>query len=76
MTHNIEAGDSPLQPGGRLLTQGETAERLRRSRQTVWRLGRDGLLPVVRLTPGGRPGYLEADVERLIRDHRRTRPQR
>ncbi len=54
-----------------LLTQEEVCERLRVSRQTVWRYVRDGVLPAVkRKRPGTSRGLLrfrEDDVESFAR---------
>lgn len=47
-----------------LLTSHEVAERCRVSRQTVWRWGNDGTLPIVRLA--GSVRFHRSDVEAFI----------
>ena len=55
---------------GRLLTAAQVAERLGYTERYVWKLGREGVLPRVKL-PGRRyVRFAEEDVERLVRDAR------
>jgi excisionase family DNA binding protein len=64
---------------GRLLTAAQVAERLGYTERYVWKLGREGVLPRVKL-PGRRyVRFAEEDVERLVRDARglaAPRPER
>jgi excisionase family DNA binding protein len=62
---------------GRLLQRREVEERLGISRRTLWRLTKQGAIPVVRFGGGrlgGHPRYLESDIEAFIRAHRRSGP--
>jgi excisionase family DNA binding protein len=55
---------------GRLLTAAQVAERLGYTERYVWKLGREGVMPRVKL-PGRRyVRFAEEDVERLVRDAR------
>ncbi len=55
---------------GRLLTAAQVAERLGYTERYVWKLGREGALPRVKL-PGRRyVRFAEEDVERLVRESR------
>lgn len=56
----------------RLLTAAEVAERLGFSERYVWRLGREGVLPRVKVPGRKYVRFCEADVERFVRDSRRT----
>ena len=51
---------------GRLLTAAEVAARLGYSERYVWRLGREGVLPRVKLPGRKYVRFCEADVQRLI----------
>jgi excisionase family DNA binding protein len=59
---------------GRLLTAAEVAERLGYSERYVWRLGREGVLPRVKLPGRKYVRFCEADVQRLIEHSRDTAP--
>lgn len=56
----------------RLLTAAEVAERLGFTERYVWRLGREGVLPRVKLPGRKYVRFCEADVERFVREGRRT----
>lgn len=56
---------------GRLLTAAEVAERLGYTERYVWRLGREGLLPRVKLPGRKYVRFAEADVDRFVTRHRR-----
>jgi excisionase family DNA binding protein len=55
---------------GRLLTAAQVAERLGYTERYVWKLGRDGVLPRVKLPGRSCVRFAEEDVERLVRDAR------
>ena len=52
--------------GERLLTAAEVGERLGFTERYVWRLGREGVLPRVKLPGRKYVRFAESDVERLI----------
>ena len=59
-----------------LLTVSEVAQRLRVSASLVYRLVRQGLLPVVRVGLGqGRVRVLADDLDRYVSEHRETPEQ-
>lgn len=51
---------------GRLLTAAEVAERLGYSERYVWRLGREGALPRVKVPGRKYVRFCEADVEAFV----------
>ena len=55
---------------GRLLTAAEAAERLGYTERYVCRLGREGVLPRVKLPGRKYVRFTEADVERFVARHR------
>jgi excisionase family DNA binding protein len=57
---------------GRLLTAAEVAERLGFTERYVWRLGRDGVLPRIKLPGRKYVRFAESDVERFVARHRRS----
>ena len=54
------------EPVGRLLTAAEVAERLGYTERYVWKLGREGVLPRVKLPGRKYVRFPERDVERFI----------
>lgn len=56
---------------GRLLTAAEVAQRLGYSERYVWRLGRDGVLPRIKLPGRKYVRFAERDVDRFVTRHRR-----
>ena len=60
---------------GRLLTAAEVAERLGYTERYVWKLGREGVLPRVKLPGRKYVRFAEGDVERFVDGAReRVRP--
>ena len=55
-----------MRDSGRLLTAAEVAERLGYTERYVWRLGREGVLPRVKLPGRKYVRFAEEDVERLV----------
>jgi excisionase family DNA binding protein len=55
---------------GRLLTAAEVAERLGYTERYVWRLGREGVLPRVKVPGRKYVRFAERDVERFVRASR------
>jgi excisionase family DNA binding protein len=55
---------------GRLLTAAEVARRLGYSERYVWRLGREGVLPRVKVPGRKYVRFCESDVERFVRASR------
>ncbi len=55
----------------RLLTAAEVAERLGFTERYVWRLGREGVLPRIKLPGRKYVRFAEEDVERFIDEARR-----
>ncbi len=55
---------------GRLLTAGEVAERLGYTERYVWRLGREGVLPRIKVPGRKYVRFVEEDVEQFVRDGR------
>ena len=55
---------------GRLLTAAQVAERLGYTERYVWKLGREGVLPRVKLPRRRYVRFAEEDVEWLVRDAR------
>lgn len=51
---------------GRLLTAAEVGERLGYSERYVWKLGREGVLPRVKVPGRKYVRFCEADVERFV----------
>ena len=51
---------------GRLLTAAEVAERLGFTERYVWRLGREGVLPRIKLPGRKYVRFAEEDVERFV----------
>jgi excisionase family DNA binding protein len=51
---------------GRLLTAAEVAERLGYTERYVWRLGREGVLPRIKLPGRKYVRFAESDVERFV----------
>ncbi len=62
--------------GRRLLTAAEVAQRLGYTERYVWRLGREGVLPRIKLEGRKYVRFAEEDVERLVREGRQVGPQR
>src|SRR5947207_2912213 len=56
----------------RLLTAAEVAQRLGFTERYVWRRGREGVLPRVKLPGRKYVRFCESDVERFVRDGRRS----
>ncbi len=56
---------------GRLLTAAEVAKRLGYTERYVWRLGREGAIPRVKVAGRKYVRFCEADVERFVREGRR-----
>ena len=56
---------------GRLLTAAEVAKRLGYTERYVWRLGREGTIPRVKVAGRKYVRFCEADVERFVREGRR-----
>jgi excisionase family DNA binding protein len=56
----------------RLLTAAQVAERLGYSERYVWKLGREGALPRVKLPGRKYVRFVESDVERFVREGRRV----
>ncbi len=59
---------------GRLLTAAEVAERLGYTERYVWKLGREGVLPRVKLPGRKYVRFAEEDVERLVQQGRQASP--
>ena len=57
---------------GRLLTAAEVAERLGYTERYVWKLGREGVLPRVKLPGRKYVRFAEEDVERLVQEGRQA----
>jgi excisionase family DNA binding protein len=55
----------------RLLTAAEVAKRLGFTERYVWKLGREGVLPRVKLPGRKYVRFCEADVDRFVREGRR-----
>jgi excisionase family DNA binding protein len=51
---------------GRLLTAAEVAERLGYTERYVWKLGREGVLPRIKLPGRKYVRFAESDVERFV----------
>jgi excisionase family DNA binding protein len=56
---------------GRLLTAAQVAERLGYTERYVWRLGREGVLPRIKLPGRKYVRFAERDVDRFVTRHRR-----
>ena len=56
---------------GRLLTAAQVAERLGYTERYVWRLGREGVLPRIKLPGRKYVRFAERDVDRFVVRHRR-----
>ncbi len=56
----------------RLLTAAQVAVRLGFTERYVWKLGREGLLPRVKVPGRKYVRFSEADVERFVREGRRA----
>jgi excisionase family DNA binding protein len=56
---------------GRLLTAAEVAQRLGYSERYVWRLGREGVLPRIKLPGRKYVRFAERDGDRFVTRHRR-----
>lgn len=63
-----------MQEFGRLLTAAEVAERLGYSERYVWKLGREGVLPRVKVPGRKYVRFCETDVDRFIRALRQGTP--
>ena len=61
---------------GRLLTAAEVAERLGFTERYVWRLGREGVLPRIKLPGRKYVRFAEEDVERFVAGARERPRQR
>jgi excisionase family DNA binding protein len=59
---------------GQLMTASEVARRLGYSERYVWKLGREGVLPRVKLPGRKYVRFCEADVERFVREGRQVSP--
>jgi excisionase family DNA binding protein len=59
-----------METTGRLLTAGEVAERLGYTERYVWRLGREGVLPRVKMPGRTYVRFAEEDVEQFVREGR------
>lgn len=59
-----------MENAGRLLTAAEVAERLGYTERYVWKLGREGVLPRIKLQGRKYVRFAEDDVERLVREGR------
>ncbi len=59
-----------METTGRLLTAGEVAERLGYTERYVWRLGREGVLPRIKVPGRKYVRFAEEDVERFVREGR------
>lgn len=59
-----------MQEFGRLLTAAEVAERLGYSERYVWKLGREGVLPRVKVPGRKYVRFCETDVDRFVRAQR------
>ncbi|MEX2197061.1 MAG: helix-turn-helix domain-containing protein [Thermoleophilaceae bacterium] len=57
---------------GRLLTAAEVGQRLGYSERYVWKLGREGVLPRVKVAGRKYVRFSEADVERFVELGRQT----
>src|SRR4051794_34359360 len=57
---------------GRLLTAAEVAERLGFTERYVWRLGREGVLPRIKVPGRKYVRFCVSDVERFVREGRRA----
>lgn len=55
---------------GRLLTAAEIGERLGYTERYVWRLGREGVLPRIKVPGRKDVRFAEEDVERFVREGR------
>jgi excisionase family DNA binding protein len=55
---------------GRLLTAAEVADRLGFTERYVWRVGREGVLPRIKLPGRKYVRFAESDVERFVARHR------
>jgi excisionase family DNA binding protein len=60
-----------VRDSGRLLTAAEVAERLGFTERYVWRLGRDGVLPRIKLPGRKYVRFAEEDVDEFIAAARR-----
>jgi len=60
----------------RLLTAAEVAERLGFTERYVWKLGREGALPRVKVPGRKYVRFCEADVEQFVRAGRRQAEER
>ncbi len=59
-----------METTGRLLTAGEVAERLGYTERYVWRLGREGVLPRIKVPGRKYVRFAEEDVEQFVREGR------
>ena len=59
-----------MESTGRLLTAREVGERLGYTERYVWRLGREGVLPRIKVPGRKYVRFAEEDVERFVRDGR------
>lgn len=72
-----KATTTTVQEFGQLLTAAEVAERLGYSERYVWKLGREGVLPRVKVPGRKYVRFCEVDVDRFVRAQRqRARPAR
>lgn len=60
-----------MDDAGRLLTASQVAERLGYTERYVWRLGREGVLPRIKLPGRKYVRFAERDVDRFVTRHRR-----
>src|SRR3712207_9216925 len=66
-----------MEANSRLLTAAEVAERLGYSERYVWKLGREGVLPRIKLPGRKYVRFAESDVERFVESCREAaRPPR
>lgn len=64
-----------MRDSNRLLTAAEVAERLGYSERYVWRLGREGVLPRIKVPGRTYVRFAEDDIERFIAGGRTERPR-
>ncbi len=60
-----------MEDAGRLLTAAQVADRLGYTERYVWRLGREGVLPRIKLPGRKYVRFAERDVDRFVARHRR-----
>jgi len=61
-----------MEPRTRLLTAAEVGERLGYAERYVWKLGREGVLPRIKVPGRKYVRFAEEDVERFVREGRQA----